>query len=87
MLKVSELPYQPLGTETNRDTAAEYKAIFLSVDVPVLGQRLNEHKNKFELPAGLQWPNLTAVGEGLEYGRRSVRFLDKPMLTVGRCDY
>ncbi|THZ20052.1 FMN-dependent dehydrogenase [Aureobasidium pullulans] len=46
---------------------AGYKAIFLSVDVPVLGQRLNEHKNKFELPEGLEWPNLTAVGEGLEY--------------------
>jgi (S)-2-hydroxy-acid oxidase len=53
---------------TDRNTAAGYKAIFLSVDVPVLGQRLNEHKNKFELPEGLQWPNLTAVGEGLEYG-------------------
>ncbi|KAG9576675.1 FMN-dependent dehydrogenase, partial [Aureobasidium melanogenum] len=51
-----------------RAEAAGYKAIFLSVDVPVLGQRLNEHKNKFELPDGLEWPNLTAVGEGLEYG-------------------
>ncbi|KAI4844978.1 FMN-dependent dehydrogenase [Aureobasidium sp. EXF-8845] len=50
-----------------RAEAAGYKAIFLSVDVPVLGQRLNEHKNKFELPEGLQWPNLTAVGDGLEY--------------------
>ncbi|THY05243.1 FMN-dependent dehydrogenase [Aureobasidium pullulans] len=29
--------------------------------------KLNEHKNKFELPEGLEWPNLTAVGEGLEY--------------------
>jgi (S)-2-hydroxy-acid oxidase len=48
--------------------AAGYKAIFLSVDVPVLGQRLNEHRNKFELPPGLDWPNLTATGEGLEYG-------------------
>lgn len=62
---------------TNRIAAAGYKAIFLSVDVPVLGQRLNEHKNKFELPEGLQWPNLTAVGEGLEYGRRSVLFLGR----------
>ncbi|TIA25953.1 FMN-dependent dehydrogenase [Aureobasidium pullulans] len=52
---------------TDKVTAAGYKAIFLSVDVPVLGQRLNEHKNKFELPEGLEWPNLTAVGEGLEY--------------------
>ncbi|KAG9977784.1 FMN-dependent dehydrogenase, partial [Aureobasidium melanogenum] len=50
-----------------RAEAAGYKAIFLSVDVPVLGQRLNEHKNKFELPEGLRWPNLTAIGEGLEY--------------------
>lgn len=57
-----------LELRTDKYTAAGYKAIFLSVDVPVLGQRLNEHKNKFELPEGLQWPNLTAVGEGLEYG-------------------
>jgi len=71
---------------TDGSTAAGYKAIFLSVDVPVLGQRLNEHKNKFELPEGLQWPNLTAVGEGLEYGRRGVSFLDGPKLIVGRCD-
>ncbi|CAD0081754.1 unnamed protein product [Aureobasidium vineae] len=50
-----------------RAESAGYKAIFLSVDVPVLGQRLNEHKNKFELPEELRWPNLTAIGEGLEY--------------------
>ena len=48
--------------------AAGFKAIFLSVDVPVLGQRLNEHRNQFILPEGLTWPNLTATGEGLEFG-------------------
>lgn len=74
MLKASQWWTLILIT-TDKVTAAGYKAIFLSVDVPVLGQRLNEHKNKFELPEGLEWPNLTAVGEGLEYGKDHNPFL------------
>ncbi|VUC29943.1 unnamed protein product [Clonostachys rosea] len=37
---------------------AGYKALFITVDAPVLGGRLNERRNKFSLPEGLSFPNL-----------------------------
>ncbi|KAK0664160.1 Oxidase FUB9 [Lasiodiplodia hormozganensis] len=37
-------------------------AIFLSVDVPVLGRRLNEFRNKFVLPEDMAWPNILSTG-------------------------
>lgn len=43
--------------------AAGYKALFLSVDVPVLGLRLNEYRNKFELPEDMGWPNILSKGK------------------------
>ncbi|OAG35730.1 hypothetical protein AYO21_10047 [Fonsecaea monophora] len=43
-------------------TAAGYKAIFLSVDVPVLGRRLNEFRNNFTLPNDLSFPNILSSG-------------------------
>lgn len=42
--------------------AASYKAIFVSVDVPVLGRRLNEMRNSFTLPEEMQFPNLLSNG-------------------------
>jgi (S)-2-hydroxy-acid oxidase len=42
--------------------AAGYKAVFLSVDCPLLGRRLNEYRNNFTLPQGLEWPNLLSDG-------------------------
>lgn len=42
--------------------AANYKAIFVSVDVPVLGRRLNEMRNSFTLPEEMQFPNLLSNG-------------------------
>ncbi|KAJ4241532.1 hypothetical protein NW757_012231 [Fusarium falciforme] len=45
-----------------RAEAAGYKAIFLSVDTPCLGRRLNEYRNNFTLPDGLEWPNLLSNG-------------------------
>ncbi|KAJ6025867.1 hypothetical protein N7444_013546 [Penicillium canescens] len=39
-----------------------YKAIFMTVDAPVLGNRLGERRNKFELPPHLSLPNLPADG-------------------------
>jgi len=42
--------------------AASYKAIFVSVDVPVLGRRLNEMRNSFTLPEDMQFPNLLSNG-------------------------
>lgn len=44
-------------------TASGYKAIFLSVDTPLLGRRLNEYRNNFCLPDGIEWPNLLSDGK------------------------
>jgi (S)-2-hydroxy-acid oxidase len=44
-------------------TAAGYKAIWLSVDVPMLGRRLNEYRNDFTIPENLAWPNLLSTGK------------------------
>ncbi|KAK0370826.1 hypothetical protein CLIM01_11806 [Colletotrichum limetticola] len=43
--------------------ASGYKAIFLSVDTPLLGRRLNEYRNNFCLPDGIEWPNLLSDGK------------------------
>ncbi|KAJ0159726.1 Hydroxyacid oxidase 1, partial [Colletotrichum tanaceti] len=43
--------------------ASGYKAIFLSVDTPLLGRRLNEYRNNFHLPDGVGWPNLLSDGK------------------------
>ena len=53
-----------------RAQAAGYKAIFISVDVPVLGRRLNEMKNNFSLPENLGFPNILSSG-GAEFSARS----------------
>lgn len=41
-----------------RAEAAGFKALFVSVDCPWLGRRLNEHKNDFSYPPHLQWPQV-----------------------------
>ncbi|KAI9929546.1 hypothetical protein ASPWEDRAFT_111800 [Aspergillus wentii DTO 134E9] len=41
-----------------RAEKAGYKALFLSVDVPVLGKRLNEYRNSFDLPEDMWLPNI-----------------------------
>ncbi|KAL2413142.1 Oxidase FUB9 [Exophiala dermatitidis] len=46
----------------DRAEAAGYKALFLSVDVPVLGRRLNEYRNDFTLPENLGFPNILSSG-------------------------
>lgn len=46
----------------NRARIAGYKAIFISVDCPVLGRRLNEMRNNFTLPADLAFPNILSNG-------------------------
>lgn len=38
--------------------AAGFKALFLTLDVPYLGRRLNEYRNKFAVPDGMEYPNL-----------------------------
>lgn len=42
---------------------AGYKAFFLSVDFPLIGQRLNESRNEFVLPEHMSWPNLNFGGD------------------------
>jgi (S)-2-hydroxy-acid oxidase len=39
-----------------------YRALFLSVDVPVLGRRLGEMRTNFTLPKDLSFPNLLSKG-------------------------
>ncbi|PYH67432.1 alpha-hydroxy acid oxidase [Aspergillus vadensis CBS 113365] len=45
-----------------RAEKAGYKALFLSVDVPVLGKRLNEYRNDYQLPEDLEYPNILSNG-------------------------
>ncbi|KAK5936540.1 hypothetical protein PMZ80_011227 [Knufia obscura] len=52
-----------------RAQAAGYKAMFISVDVPVLGRRLNEMKNNFQLPEDLVFPNILSSG-GAEFSAK-----------------
>lgn len=68
--------------------AARYKALFISVDVPMLGRRLNEYRNDFSMPVDLKSPNLQegdqpgvmgkGGGEGYEYGRMPFRCVAPP---------
>lgn len=53
------------------NVAAGYKAIFLSVDTPLLGRRLNEYRNNFVLPEGMEWPNLLSDGKSELSGSES----------------
>jgi (S)-2-hydroxy-acid oxidase len=40
-----------------------YKALFLWVDVPLLGKRLNEYRNNYTLPEDMTWPNILSHGK------------------------
>lgn len=48
--------------ELTRVVEAGYKALFLSVDVPVLGKRLNEYRNEFRIPDDMEYPNILSSG-------------------------
>ncbi|KAJ5536133.1 FMN-dependent dehydrogenase [Penicillium frequentans] len=39
-------------------TPAGFKAVLVTLDVPWLGRRLNEFRNDFSLPHGMEYPNL-----------------------------
>ncbi|OQD85020.1 hypothetical protein PENANT_c011G00987 [Penicillium antarcticum] len=41
-----------------RAEAVGFKALFVTLDVPYLGRRLNEFRNKFAVPKGMEYPNL-----------------------------
>lgn len=46
-----------------RAEAAGCKALFVTVDCPWLGRRLNEFKNTFSLPSTLKFPNIPEIDE------------------------
>lgn len=48
--------------ELTQIAEAGYKALFLSVDVPVLGKRLNEYRNEFRIPEDMEYPNILSSG-------------------------
>ncbi|KAA8642599.1 alpha-hydroxy acid oxidase [Aspergillus tanneri] len=57
-----------------RAEKAGYRAFFLSVDFPIIGQRLNEYRNGFVLPEHMSYPNLNFGGKHSffdEDGRKS----------------
>ncbi|KAJ9130765.1 FMN-dependent dehydrogenase [Pleurostoma richardsiae] len=41
-----------------RAEKAGFKALFLTIDAPFLGKRLNEYRNSFAMPKGTVYPNL-----------------------------
>ncbi|KAJ5447019.1 Aldolase-type TIM barrel [Penicillium cf. griseofulvum] len=45
-----------------RAEKARYKALFLSIDVPVLGKRINEYRNEYTIPDDMSWPNILSHG-------------------------
>lgn len=59
--------------------AAGAKALWVTCDLPILGRRLNEHRNNFSIPEGLTIPNLppdinfrsTSKDSRLQYGECS----------------
>ncbi|KAF4126442.1 (S)-2-hydroxy-acid oxidase [Geosmithia morbida] len=61
-----------------RAEKAGYKALFLTLDAPYLGRRLNEFRNSFGLPEGMEYPNLFPgvdvsnledAGDSMAYGK------------------
>ena len=61
------MPFNAQRHELTLFPDAGYRAIFVSVDVPVLGRRLNEMRNNFTLPEHLGFPNILSTG-GEEFG-------------------
>ena len=48
---------------TDESKEAGYKALFVSVDLPVLGNRLNESRNNFNFPSDMRFP---VLAEGID---------------------
>ncbi|KAF3388444.1 Peroxisomal [Penicillium rolfsii] len=48
----------------NLGPEAGYKGLFFSVDVTVLGERLNEYHNEFRIPDETEYPNNLSCGAG-----------------------
>ncbi|KAJ2991967.1 hypothetical protein NUW58_g2325 [Xylaria curta] len=61
-----------------RDSGAGFKALLLTLDVPYLGRRLNEFRNDFGVPKGMEYPNLFPGVDvtNLEDGQESMAYDD-----------
>lgn len=73
--------------DQNLIEAAGYKAIFISVDVPALGRRLNEMRNNFKLPDTMQFPNLLSSGAeefGIDHGGQAYGKILSPDYSLTR---
>ncbi|KAL4895339.1 FMN-dependent dehydrogenase [Aspergillus ambiguus] len=59
VMQISLILNKPMMIQMiKRAEAAGYKALFVTLDCPYLGRRLNEFRNKFSLPEGMTYPNL-----------------------------
>ncbi|RHZ60126.1 alpha-hydroxy acid oxidase [Aspergillus thermomutatus] len=61
-----------------RAEAAGFKALFVTLDAPYLGRRLNEFRNNFGVPKGMEYPNLFPGVDvtNLEEGDESMAYDD-----------
>ncbi|OQE22593.1 hypothetical protein PENSTE_c010G09614 [Penicillium steckii] len=58
VMQISLLKSKPAMIQMiRRAEVAGYNALFVILDCPYLGRRLNEYRNKFNLPAGTSFPN------------------------------
>jgi len=64
-----------------RAAAAGYRALVLTVDVPLLGNRLRDLRNRFRLPSGLAPANAPPVG-----GARQRELAADPLAQAGQFD-
>ncbi|OJJ32857.1 hypothetical protein ASPWEDRAFT_42893 [Aspergillus wentii DTO 134E9] len=90
LIKRAECEYlKPMNGTCLTFTAAGYKALVLTVDTPVLGNRLNERKTPLVLPPGLQLANLNKKEKGkptfnrLLMDARSAREADEILRNAG----
>ncbi|KAJ5963669.1 uncharacterized protein N7479_003545 [Penicillium vulpinum] len=59
----SNYPLEDVATQgTEQAEKVGYKALFLSVDVHVLGKRINEYRNEYTIPHDKSWPNTLSHG-------------------------
>jgi 4-hydroxymandelate oxidase len=66
-----------------RAEAAGYRALVLTVDMPMMGRRDADARNGFTLPAHVAPVNLTATGPGQTAGRPNVAELTRQLLDDG----
>ena len=63
----------------NMLSGAGYKAILLTVDVPMLGRRLNEYRNNFALPDDMQYFERVTLGKTVVMGTRTFEEVGHPL--------